>query len=269
MPRRLAVVAGAGALSPELVAAAIEAGDAVRVLALSAADYPEGTDLVPADVGDPGAILAAVRAFGASHLALAGGVSLSDAARRRWMAALGGGGTGDVALSHAIAAIGRLTGAELVGAHQIIPELLAPVGRIAGPAVSPEQLAAARMALNAARRIGELDLGQAVVASGARLVAAEDVAGTDALLARMGSYRELGLVGGDGAVLLLAKARKPGQPMFIDLPAIGPSTVSNCVAAGITVIAVEAGQSLLLDRHRLREAADAAAISVLGIGADG
>jgi DUF1009 family protein len=63
----------------------------------------------------------------------------------------------------------------------------------------------------------------------------------------------------------LAKARKPKQPSFVDLPAIGADTVTRAVEAGISVIAVEAGASLLLDRPSIERVAAEKRVSVIGL----
>ena len=97
-----------------------------------------------------------------------------------------------------------------------------------------------------ARAIGRLDLGQAVVVSGDRPIAAEDAGGTDALLQRVAQLRELGHFGDGAAPLILAKALKPRQPKFVDLPTIGPETIVKAAEAGIAAVIVEAKRSLVL-----------------------
>src|SRR5690606_15218484 len=114
------------------------------------------------------------------------------------------------------------TGARLVGIQEIAPHLLAREGLIGGPRPDPHQLEIAASALSLARRAGALDLGQAIVVAGRRPIAAEDITGTDALLRRVQKYRGLGLAADGTSPLVLAKAAKPDQPHFVDLPAIGP-----------------------------------------------
>lgn len=272
MSRRLAVVAGAGALAPQVVAAALAAGDEVLAFALTPQQLPSGAGQQPASIEHPAALFDVIRSFGASHLVLAGAVTLTDADRRRLLAVLGGDGqpTGDAALSQLATRLQQLTGATLVGPHQIAPDLLAPAGAIAGPPATGQQLASAKLALAAARQVGAMDLGQAAVVAGARVVAAEDVAGTDDLLARVARYRAAGLIGDAAETpVVLAKACKPQQPLFVDLPAIGPETVAGAASAGISVIAVEAGRTLLLERGRLVADANAQGIGIVGLATDG
>jgi len=273
MPRRLAVVAGTGALAPQVIEAALAAGDTVCAFVLSPLSLPASVEQQPVSVQRSTALFDAIRRFGASHLALAGAVNLSDADRRQLLTVLGGAGgqpTGDAALSNLAAQLRELTGAILLGPHEVAPELLAPAGRIAGPLATKLQLAAAPLALSAARQIGAMDLGQAAVVAGARVVAAEDVAGTDDLLARVARYRAAGLIAdADEVPLVLGKACKPQQPLFVDLPAIGPETVAGAKRAGISAIVVEAGRTLLLARPELVAAADDAGIAIVGLAVDG
>lgn len=272
MPRRLAVVAGAGALAPQVIEAALAAGDVVRAFCLSPQNLPAGAEQEPASIERPASLFDAIRSFGASHLALAGAVTLSDGDRTRLLALLGRSGqpTGDAVLSQLALGLQDLTGATLIGPHQVAPGLLAAAGHLAGPAATPEQLTAARVALRAAHQVGTMDLGQAAVVAGARVVAVEDVAGTDELLARVARHRAAGLIGGTpGTPVVLAKACKPQQPFFVDLPAIGPATIAGAASAGISLIAVEAGRTLLLERQGLFAEADARGIAIVGLMIDG
>ncbi len=272
MPRRLSVLAGSGALVSHVVGAALAAGDAVQVVGFAPQPGRLGTTLVAGDLANPSNAVAAIVAFGTTHIVLAGGLSLSD--RQREALAGFAGGTagaalGDAALSSVTVAIEKLSGAKVIGVHEVAAELLATAGSIAGRVATDAELAAARQGLVAAREIGRLDLGQAVVIAGRRVVAAEDVGGTDELLARVATHRAAGRIGDGTGPLVLAKAAKPQQPLYVDLPAIGPDTIANAAAAGIGMIAVEAGRSLVLDRQALAAAADDHRIAVVGLGIDG
>ncbi|MDB5542838.1 MAG: hypothetical protein JWQ89_4565 [Devosia sp.] len=272
MARRLSVLAGSGALVTHVVAAAVAAGDAVQVVAFVPQPARHGATLVEGDLGRPGKVIEAIAAFRSTHVVLAGGLEVSDRHRE----SLAGFATrkaaasqGDAALSSVAAAIEKLSGAKVIGVHEIAGDLIAESGPMAGPAATSEQLDTARFALHAAREVGRLDLGQAVVVAGRRIVAAEDVGGTDELLARVAAHRAAGRVGDGAGPLVIAKASKPQQPLYVDLPAIGPNTVTGAAAAGIGLIAVEAGRSLVLDRVALIAAAEALGVSIVGLAFDG
>lgn len=272
MPRRLSVLAGSGALVSHVVEAALSAGDVVQVVGFVPQPERHGASLVAGNLANPAAAIAAVAAFKTTHVILAGGLMISDRDRES-LAGFSGGATGaaqgDAALSSVTAAIEKLTGAKVIGVHEVAADLLAASGSIAGRSLSDAELTAARHGLTAAREIGRLDLGQAVVVAGRRIVAAEDVGGTDELLARVAAHRAAGRIGDGSGPLVLAKAAKPQQPLYVDLPAIGPDTVTRAAAAGITAIAIEAGKSLVLDRPALTAAAAAHGIAVAGLEIDG
>lgn len=271
MAEKLALIAGSGALVPEVIAAATRRGYQLRLLTLGHRRDLRDLDPVTFSLADPEAAVEAIRAFGATSFVMAGGVRISDIARERLAGFFRGASrtaafsVGDSGLSGLATDLARMTGARPMGVHEIAPELVAPAGLIAGPAPTALQRDTAGYALQFARKAGALDLGQAVVVAGRRAIAAEDIAGTDALLARVRRFRRLGLTADGSSPLVLAKCAKPDQPKFVDLPAIGPVTVTRAREAGIALIAVEAGATLLIQKGRLAAAADAAGITILGL----
>lgn len=267
MTERLSVIAGSGALVPEVLAAARARGWAVQVLALTRRFDLAGFPVVRLEPGRPQQAIDAIGSFGATRIAMAGAVRLSDRDREALarFAGVTGAAVGDTGLSAISATITERTGAKVIGVHEIAPDLLAPAGRIAGPDAPADLTAAAEYAVGLARRAGRLDLGQGLVVSGRRPVASEDVGGTDALLWRVWLYRLRGLIADGESRLVLAKASKPDQPRAIDLPAIGPATIGRARRAGIAIIAVEAGGALLIDRPRLFARAAAAGMPIVGI----
>ncbi|MEO6012997.1 MAG: UDP-2,3-diacylglucosamine diphosphatase LpxI [Devosia sp.] len=270
MARRLTLVAGAGELVPHLAEAARQHVAALQIVDLAGRDDLVADDVVRASLSLSSELIASIKAFGPSHLLLAGAVHISDADRKSLVSAFGlagtvAGGIGDIGLAGIILLYCKLQRIKLVGAHEIVPELVAPAGHIAGPGNIDALSTISKHAVEVAKKVGAADLGQSVVLSGMRAVAAEDIAGTDALLTRVAELRRAGLVGNAGHPLVLAKARKPKQPAFVDLPAIGPRTIVNAAAAGISVIVVEAGATLLLDRATLAAEASARGVTVIGV----
>jgi UDP-2,3-diacylglucosamine hydrolase len=268
MARRLTIIAGSGALVPQIIATAEAAGDTVQVLALTPQPPELHANLVQVSLQNPQAIIGQMLGFRPDTIVLAGAVSLSQGAREQLASfggAAGGGAAGDTQLSQIATTLQAVTGAKLVGVHEIIPDLLTPIGTLAGPALNDDAETAALFALRAAQGIGRLDIGQAVVTSGRHIIAAEDIGGTDALLARVALYRQQGLVRDGRQPLILGKACKPDQPLFVDLPAIGPATIANAVAAGIGIIALEAQKTLLISRRDLIDAAEAQGVTVVGL----
>ena len=267
MPRRLSILAGTGSLVTHVIEAARRAGDDIQVIALTPQPERPGLVVLPGNTRDPMSIIRTIRAFRSTHITLAGGVSLGDRDREGLSEFATGkaSASGDAVLSKMSAVVRTMTGAKILGAHEIARDLLAPNGQVAGAPLTSQQQKSAHMALHAAREIGRLDLGQAVIVAGARVVAAEDVGGTDELLERAAAHRREGRIADGAGTVILAKAAKPQQPLSVDLPAIGPDTVAKAAEAGVTVIVVEAGKTLLLERETMVAAAERHGISIVGL----
>jgi UDP-2,3-diacylglucosamine hydrolase len=171
-------------------------------------------------------------------------------------------GKGDDGLLRGVIEMLEEQGFKVVGAHDIMPTLIAPKGVLTRRQPTEDEKRDRDLALAAALSAGRDDLGQAAVAAAGEVIAIEDVTGTDAMLILVQARRAgAGIAASCG---VLAKAAKPQQEHRADLPSIGPETVDNAVRAGLTGIAVSAGSSLILDRKEVIKRADAAGIFVEG-----
>jgi DUF1009 family protein len=108
-----------------------------------------------------------------------------------------------------------------------------------------------------AHEIGRLDIGQCVVIKDRVVVAVEAVEGTDEAIKRGGELVK------EGAVVV--KRSKPQQDLRFDLPAVGPRTIEVMVSVKASVLAIEAGRTILLDREIMLEKARSARIAIVGI----
>lgn len=114
-----------------------------------------------------------------------------------------------------------------------------------------------RYGWDVARETGRLDIGQCVVIKDRVVVAVEAVEGTDEAIKRGGALAK------DGAVVV--KRSKPQQDLRFDLPAVGPRTIEVMQSVKASVLAVEAGRSVMLDRAQLIGKAEEAGITVIGL----
>ena len=64
---------------------------------------------------------------------------------------------------------------------------------------------------------------------------------------------------------MVVKRSKPQQDMRFDLPAVGPRTIEVMVSVKASVLAIEAGRTILLDREIMLEKAKSARIAIVGI----
>ena len=210
---------------------------------------------------------------GVTHLVLAGGIARRPVWHRfRWSwallralpAAMTALKAGDDVLLRAITRFVEGAGITVIGAHQVMPDLLAPVDIMGKHAPRKSDWATIEAAIEAARAIGSLDIGQAAVAFGTRAVALEGIEGTDGLLERTCELREHGRIASSRRGVL-AKCAKPGQELRADMPSIGANTVELAHAAGLVGIAVDAERSLVLDFAATVETADRLGLFLVGL----
>lgn len=271
-------ILAAGGRVPVMVAdAAIRSGRGVFVVALSGLALPELSRFPhrTMPVGVPGRVFAAFRDHGCREVVIVGSAvrprirdlridlkSLTLVTRYA-RAVLGG----DDKLLTWLVRIFEGEGFVVRGAHEIAPELLAaagPLGRLAPTAEDEADIAVGLTYLAAA---GPFDIGQAVVVVHRRIVAVEAAEGTDLMLARVAELRAKGRLRLSGREGVLVKAPKPTQDRRVDLPAIGPSTISGLTGAGLRGAAVAAGETLVADATATVVAADAAGVFVVGVEA--
>lgn len=171
---------------------------------------------------------------------------------------------GDNVLLSALIGILEGHGIKVVGAHEIAPNLLAvegALGKVKPQKADARDIDAAR---EAALAIGQLDIGQAAVSIGGRVIALEGIEGTEGLLERVAALRVHGRLAGKKRGVLV-KVSKPQQDPRADLPSIGPRTVDFAHRAGLAGIAVEAGRSLVLDGPEVVRLANELGVFVVGL----
>lgn len=155
-------------------------------------------------------------------------------------------------------------GIAVVGPHQIVPDILAPDQVLTRARPQKSDWADIEQGFIAAKTIGRLDVGQAAVAIGGRVIALEGIEGTAGLLDRVASLRSHGRLAGKARGVLV-KCAKPQQELRVDLPTIGPETVDSAHRAGLAGIVVEAEKSFILDSGLVMEKADTLGLFVMGL----
>ncbi len=163
----------------------------------------------------------------------------------------------DDAILRAIAATIEEEGIKVSESTMYLEDLLFPQGVLTRKKLSKEHVADIEFGWKIARDIGRLDIGQCVVVRDRSVLAIEAIEGTDAAIKRGGT------LGGEKAVVI--KLRKPGQDFRFDLPATGIKTIESIANVKGSVLAVEAGQSLLFDREKMITEADKAGVVVVGV----
>lgn len=259
----IGLIAGGGGL-PVVLARAVKArGHPLVCLALEGADaslLPLADHTYRVQFGQMEQVIAALKRHGARRVLMVGRVSRTDLVDR-------GDTLFRLVLSEATdrrdqtvfrRGLQRLhdLGVDVVSPLEFAPELAVPIGVLTHRAPTDSEWHDIRLGVSVARTVAALDAGQTVVLKRGVILAVEAAEGTDATIRRGG-----GLAAGS----VVVKAARPDQDPRFDLPTIGVQTVGLLQEVGATVLAVEAGKTLLLDRPEALAAADRAGIVLVGV----
>jgi UDP-2,3-diacylglucosamine hydrolase len=151
-------------------------------------------------------------------------------------------------------------GVELVEATPWLKPLMPREGFALGPGLSDEQKLDVNFGYRLAKEVTRLEIGQTVVVRKGAVLAVEAFEGTDQCLLRGG-----GLAGTDGGAVAVKVAREKHDLRF-DIPCLGPQTLEACASARISVLAFEAGMSLLLEEEVCAQLAARNKISLVTVG---
>lgn len=273
--RKLGLIAGGGNLPVEIAQHCERAGRAVFVIRLKGFAGPNLAPFAGAEVGiaELGKCFRALRRAGCEAVCMAGNVNRPDFAALipdlRGLAALpaviAAARRGDDALLRAVLAEFEKEGFAVEGAHEVMGDLSLQAGPLGRHVPTEDHMSDVVRAMQVARAIGELDIGQAAAVCRGLVLAVEAAEGTDAMLARVAALPQAvrGRPGASAGVL--AKARKPIQETRVDLPTIGPATVNAVVRAGLAGIVGEAGGLLVLERESVIQLADDLGVFILGV----
>lgn len=133
-------------------------------------------------------------------------------------------------------------GFRIAHSAQYCPEILVKEGVLSRKKPSKKQLADIRFGWKMAKRMADLDVGQSVAVVDQATIAVEGMEGTDRNIERAGELCK-------GRGFTLVKLAKEGHDMRFDVPTIGPRTIDALHAAGGSVLAVEAGKTLILQEE--------------------
>ena len=113
------------------------------------------------------------------------------------------------------------------------------------------------LGLKIAKEISRLDIGQTVLVKNGTVLAVEGFEGTNECIKRGGA------LGRGDAVMV--KVSKPDQDLRFDVPVIGPVTLESCRDAGVRIIGIEAGRTIILERDRVTALAAQHKLSIFGL----
>ena len=107
------------------------------------------------------------------------------------------------------------------------------------------------------KKLGELDIGQAIAVKEQEVVAVEAIEGTAKMIERAGTLCRSG-----GWTLI--KTAKPDQDMRFDVPCVGPETIESLAKYNAKCLVVEKGKTIILDKPETIELANKLGVAIVG-----
>lgn len=264
--KRIGLIAGNGRFPRLFAQAASRVGHRVVAVALEGETDPDleqaVEDLVWVKPGQLERLITSFKERGISEVAMAGGVRKErmfkdadpDLRAMKLLARIVL--KRDDSILRAVADELEKDGILVRPSTDFLQDLLAPKSVLSARTPTPAESADIDFGWSVAKDLGRLDIGQCVVVKAGTILALEAIEGSDETIRRGGK------IGRGGAVVV--KVSKPRQDLRFDLPSVGPTTIDVMAESGASVLAVEAGTSLIFDREDFVRKADAAGIAVIG-----
>jgi lipid-A-disaccharide synthase len=271
--KRIGIIAGAGSLPVEVAQSVVDHGGAVHIIMVQGADAAlEAFPHTAVNWAQLGRATAALKRGGIRDILFLGGGHRPSFRNARpdfaffrelphVLRLLKAGG--DDAVLRGLLGVFERQGFTVVGVGDVAHELLVPEGGLTRASPSPEDAADIARGFDLVAALGRYDIGQAVVVSRGRIEAIEGAEGTDRMLKRLAEARQAR--GERERHGVLVKRPKPDQDLRVDLPAIGPNTIANADAAGLSGIAVMAGHVLAAERIEMVKLADDRGVFIVGV----
>ena len=161
--------------------------------------------------------------------------------------------SGDDGALRAVIGLFEQTGFQILGAHELAPELVVAPGVLSEAWPDAQMRADAKLGASILNALSLFDVSQACIIGGGQLLGVETIAGTDALISGLPDVKQR-------AQGVLVKGPKIGQDNRVDMPTVGPETVRQVKNAGLRGIVVDAGDVIILDQEKTVELANEAGL---------
>ena len=148
-------------------------------------------------------------------------------------------------------------GIELQNSTLYVPQLLAQKGILTKKRPTEKEMEDVQFGWPIAKEIARLGIGQCIVIKEKVIVAVEALEGTDEAIRRGGSL-------GKGDIVVIKVSKHAFDPRF-DIPSVGLETIKTLKESSASVLALEAGKTLILDLEETIKAADNAHITIIGM----
>jgi len=246
----LGLIAGGGAFPLMVAEAAREKGFRVVAVAHTGETDPllseKVDELVWVKLGQLGHLIKALKKAGVTKTVMAGSINKKRMFENVRPDLRGLTLMSKLAIFHdddilrAVAGELRREGIDIVSSAEHLPQLLAPRGNLTRKKPSKEEREDVEFGWNIAKELGRLDIGQCVVVRKKTVLALEAIEGTNETILRGGKLAK------EKAVVI--KVSKPNQDLRFDVPAVGPETIQVMSQVSASVLAIEAGKTLIFDK---------------------
>lgn len=215
-------------------------------------DWPK-VDSIAVNLGEVGVALKFLKKNNVDTIILAGNVSrpqfsnLSlDSVGAKWLAKLGMSAfLGDDALLKSISNLLQEEGLTVVSGTDFLEDVFLENKIYTKRIPSVDEWNDIKIGFIKAKKLGERDIGQAIVIKNGEVIKEEDEKGTEQLINLSFNLKK----NSDGGVLV--KVSKPQQDLRIDLPTIGVDTIYQLHKNKFSGVAVESGKCIVLNKDEV------------------
>jgi|GEM_PF-50440 len=163
----------------------------------------------------------------------------------------------DVSLLTAISNEFERAGISVREPTAFLKNLQAAPGVLTRRAPTPSELADVQYGFGVAKSLADHGIGQTVVVKNGVVVAVEAIEGTDQTILRAGTLVPDSLV--------VVKVGCPNQDRRFDMPVVGMDTLKILVSAHAGVLAIDAANTVIVDKESLVEEADRHQIAIIAV----
>jgi len=148
-------------------------------------------------------------------------------------------------------------GFKVLDQMEYLKELYPEKGVLTRRKPSEKEMADIEFGFPIARYMADQEIGQTIVVKNKTVIAVEAVEGTDQTIERGCD------LGREGCTVI--KVSRTSQDYRFDSPGIGPQTLERMIQGKASVVAVEAGRIMIVERDKVVEQADRAGLSIVCI----
>lgn len=151
----------------------------------------------------------------------------------------------------------RKIGVEVLDQTIFIKHLMVTKGVLGDIKPTEAQLKDIEYGFETAKQMGKMDIGQSVVVKDKMIMAVEAIEGTDKCIKRGCKLAKKSAV--------VVKVAKPSQDKRFDIPAVGLKTLKTMKHYHAEVLAVEANETIMVDRDKVIQYANKNGIVVVAV----